>query len=278
MRTVDTYDRFHRHITAWVDGEIDPLIVLGPPGVGKSYAYQTCLGNRRHHRFGGRLTPLQAYLRLYDEPDLPVVLDDISALFRDNDFRDMLKALCESGRREVRWGTTTSKLDGRAHWFVCTSPVLIVLNKLPSGDPDVLAVLDRCDTIRFEPTKAEIIQRMYTIFPQNSDLIDLLADLPAMPSLRTLVKARRWQKSKYLNLIEELLSECGVAPPVVQLARIMESSPEAEWCERYIGLTGLTDRTYRRHRQFAQQLVDCRAARNGCPNVRVNGDSLAGGD
>jgi hypothetical protein len=268
IRKVETYDRLERHVRAWVNREIDALVVFGPPGVGKSCAYKTALGNRPHHLFGGRLTPLQAYLALCDAPHLPVVLDDISALLRDDNFRDMLKSLCETSRRVLRWGTTTAKLDGRPTSFTCTSPVLIVLNKLPSRDPDVEAILDRCDAIRFEPTKAEIIARMRALFPEDWELIDLIAELPALPSLRTLVKARKWAKSQELNVIEELLDECGVSAEVAALVQIMESHPEHEWCDLYVRETGLTDRTYRRHRRFADQIVACRKVRRECPNVR----------
>jgi hypothetical protein len=167
----------------------------------------------------------------------------------------------------VRWGTTTSKLEGRATSFVCTAPVLIVMNKLPHRDPDVLAILDRCDAIFFKPTKREVIARMRAIFPENEDLVDLVAELPAMPSLRTLVKARRWQKSRHLNLIEELLAECCVPAAVAQLAQIMEALPEQDWCDQYIAATGLTDRTYRRHKQLARQLVEWGESQNPCPNV-----------
>lgn len=211
MRKITTYERFHRHVAAWVDREIDSLLVLGSAGVGKSHAYQAALGNRPYHRFGGRQSPLHVYQMFCDRPDIPVVLDDIAALLRDNTFRDLLKGLCETGRRVIRWGTTTSKLEGRPQSFVCTAPALIVLNRMPPRDPDVAAILDRCDAIEFAPSKAEVIGRMWEIFPDDGSLIDLLAELPAVPSLRTLVKARKCQKSKHLNLIQELLDECGVA-------------------------------------------------------------------
>lgn len=139
----------------------------------------------------------------------------------------------------------------------------------PPRDPDVAAILDRCDAIEFEPTKTEILRRMREIFPDDNALIDLLAELPALPSLRTLVKARNWQKSKHLNLIQELLDECGVPEPVTQLAQIMESVPESQWCQRYVATTGLTDRTYRRHKSLARQLLDCRGSANRCPDVRT---------
>ncbi len=268
MRKIETYERFHRHIAAWHDREIDPVLVVGPPSVGKSHAYATRLGNRPYHRFGGRQTPLHVYKTLHDDPHLPVVLDDISALLQEDCFRDMLKGLCESGQRTLHWGTTTSKLEGRPRTFTCTSPVLIVMNKISSRDADVAAILDRCDAIEFAPSKPEIIARMHEIFPADTELVDLIAELPTLPSLRTLVKARRWNNSKHLNLVEELLAECGAPQAVVHLARIIEGYPESEWCSRYLAETGLTDRTFRRHKRLALQLVDCHAPAERCPDVR----------
>lgn len=180
----------------------------------------------------------------------------------------MLKGLCETGRRVIRWGTTTSKLEGRPQSFVCTAPTLIVLNKLPTRDPDVAAILDRCDAVEFDPTKAEVIARMREVFPDDNELVDQIAELPALPSLRTLVKARQWKKSKHLNLDEELLAECGVPEAVAHLARIIQTVPKSKWCERYRSETGLTERTYRRHRALALQLVACHASPDPCPNVR----------
>ena len=258
MRKIETYERFHRHLAAWVDREIESLMVSGRGGVGKSRAYQTALGNRPYHRLGGRQTPLQVYNTLHDAPDRPIVLDDISALLKDDNFRDLLKSICETGERVVHWGSTTSRLEGRSHSFICTSPVLIVLNRIPGRDADVAAILDRFDAVEFAPTKNEIIARMRCIFPEEQNLINLIADLPALPSLRTLVKARQWKRSRHLSLTEELLAECGVPEPVSHLAQIIESFPDSEWCQEYVKRTGLTDRTYRRHKPLARQLVEAR--------------------
>ena len=257
MRKIDTYERFQRHIQAWVEGEVDCLLVVGKPGTGKSHSYKDVLGNRRYHQFSARKSPLRVYCDLYDSPTLPVAFDDISALLTDDNFIDMLKSLCETGRKVIRWGTTTSKLDGRKSSFICTSPVLIVLNKIPDKNPDVHAILDRCDGIRFEPTKAEIISRMREIFPEDEYLIDIMADLPILPTLRTLVKARRWARSKHLDLLEELFGECGVPRPVNALLEIMQAQPEERWCELYVEATGLTDRTYRRHKALASEVLAC---------------------
>jgi hypothetical protein len=271
IRIVNRYERYHRHLAAWVDRNVPTLLVMGPPGTGKSCGYRSALGNRPYYVFGGRQSPLQVYMAIHDDPDRPVVLDDIAALLRDDNFRDLLKGLCDTGERTIRWGTTTGKLQGRANAVVCTCPVLIVINGMPKRDPDLEAILDRCDAIRFEPTKVEIIARMRALWPEDQALIDLLAELPVMPSLRTLDKARRWARSPHLDLMEELLAECGVPEPVVRLVEIMETVPADEWCARYMAVTDLTDRTYRRHRPLAERLLATRKSGEGRPIVRISG-------
>lgn len=258
MRKIESYERFERHIRAWAEREVDCLLALGTPGTGKSSSYKQLLREGSYHLFSARKTPIQVFAELYDAPSKPVIFDDISALLKDANFLDMLKALCETGKKTIRWGTTTAKLEGRATSFVSTAPVLIVLNRMPNKNEDVRAVLDRCDAIEFAPTKAEVLARMRVIFPGENELIDLLAELPVLPSLRTLVKAKQWAQSQHLRLTEELFSECGVPEPVVRLVEIMQGCQESEWCERYIEATGLTDRTYRRHKAIATEINSCR--------------------
>ena len=48
-------------------------------------------------------------------------------------------------------------MNGREKEFTHSSTVLILLNKIPEKNPDVRAILDRCDSIGFEPRKSEVI-------------------------------------------------------------------------------------------------------------------------
>jgi len=269
MKKVSTYERFHRYMLAWLALEIDCLVVRGEPGVGKSWAAQELLKGRPHHWFSARQTPLQVYNRLCDNPDWPAVFDDISALLRDDNFVDMLKNLCEDGVATIRWGSTTSKLGGRPTSFKCASPVLILLNRTPDKNPDVAAVLDRCHNFEFRPSKSQVIAYMREYFPNDGEIIDLLADLAVMPSVRTLIKARQWAASEHLDLHEELLAECGVPDDVLVLIDIMERFPREAWCSRYAQATGKTDRTFRRHKLLAEQVLACRRNEERCPNVRL---------
>lgn len=277
MRPVKTYDRLHQHVHAWTDGEIDSLIIFGRGGTGKSHSFKDALANTPHHLFSARKTPVQVYIELHDAPELPVVFDDVSALLRDPNFLDMLKNLLETGPRTIRWGTSTRLLEGRPNAFVFSGRVLIVLNCKPDDHADVRAVLDRCDVIEFDPTKQEVISRMRQIFPEDGELIDMLAELPALPSLRTLVKARKWQQSQHLDWRAELIAECGVPDAANVLLDIMQTCPEHEWLMRFVASTNQTERSYRRHRKTADQVLACRAPGNGCPNGH-EGRNLVGED
>ncbi len=114
-----------------------------------------------------------------------MVFDDVSSLLRDKTFLDLLKSLCERGVATLRWGTDTPKLGGRPKSFQCNAPVLILLNRIPARNPDLLAVMDRCHNFEFKPSKSQVIAYRREYFPADGELIDLLADLPVMPSVRT---------------------------------------------------------------------------------------------
>ena len=49
----------------------------------------------------------------------------------------------------------------------------------------------------------------------------------------------------------ELFAECGVPKPISDLVEIMQTYPKDEWAGRYMDVTGLTERTFRRHRDQA---------------------------
>ncbi len=270
MKTFDKYKRFFGYLLTWLAGGIESLVVVGSPGVGKSWAVKRLLKGRRHHWFSARQSALQVYKRIHDDPFIPVVFDDVSSILRDDSMVDMMKNLCERGTSILRWGTDTPKLEGRPRSFRCNAPVLILLNRIPAKNPDLLAVLDRCQNFEFRPTKQQVIAYMRSYFPKDGKLIDLLEEMAVMPSIRTLMLAREWQGSPHLDLHEELLAECGVPDSVRTLVDIMERFPKDEWCDRYRKATGQTDRQFRRNRRLAVQVLACRRPEKACPDVRFS--------
>ena len=269
MKTFDKYERFFNYLLTWLGGGIESLVIVGSPGVGKSWAVEELLEGRRHNLFSARQSALQVYKRIHDDPSIPIVFDDVSSLLRDDTMVDMMKNLCERGTSTLRWGTDTPKLEGRPKSFQCNAPVLILLNRIPARNPDLLAVLDRCHNFEFRPTKQQVIAYMRSYFPDDGELIDLLEGMAVMPSVRTLILAREWEMSPHLDLHEELLAECGVPDSVHTLVDIMERFPKAEWRDRYMKATRQTDRQFRRNRRLATQVLACRGSDAACPNVRL---------
>ncbi len=269
MRDIDSYDRFHRHIRAWAKREISNLMVVGRGGFGKSWSVETVLEHLPHHWFSAKVSPLFLYRELCDHPDWPVVFDDVGSVLRNAQLIEMFKNLCEDGVSTLRWATTTKLLDGRPTSFRCSSPVIVLLNRLPEKNEDVLAILDRFDGINFVPTKAQVIAYMMTYFPEDAEIINLLAQLPVTASMRALKFARQWAGSTEVNMNVELLSEFGAPKGVVPLMDIMAKYPKKEWCRRFVETTGLGERTYQRHKLIAEDLLDARKSPDACRIVKL---------
>jgi len=269
VRTIKTYDLFERNIRSWVKNYIFMMLVTGPPGVGKTRIYQQIISevqeeNRKksgcavplYHQLTGRMSAFECFRELRDDPRSLIIFDDLSGILGDRHFVSLLQQLCETRSiRDVRWNTGTHMLKDEEKFFSCTSRVLVVLNELPRHNDGVLAVLDRLDGINFVPSKREIITRMRRIWPDHGKLVDLMANLSAMPSLRTMTKLIDWERSPYLDAGEALMAECGVLEPIQHLVRIMTNEPKAQWFARYHQATGKGDRSYRRHKQIAEELV-----------------------
>jgi len=269
---VKTYQRFYNYMTGWANRKIESLLVVGVPGTGKSHTAKELLRGRPHHWFSARQTPFEIYKQVCDAPHIPIVFDDVGALLHDKLFIDILKNLCERGTSTLRWGTSTPQLEGRPTSFRTTAKVLIFVNALPKkNEDDLAAVLDRCHHFRFEPEWSQVMAYMREYFPDDEKLIDIMETLSVRPSLRVLGKIRDLDESGdgEDSLYEEVANLFGLADSVVALIDIMERFPEKEWCQRYMEVTGQTDRQFRRNRDKAAQLLACRKTQNKRPDVRL---------
>jgi len=255
MRKVGSYERLQNHVKAWIDGDIPFLALIGGPGLGKSYAYEKLLEDAPHHLFKVRATAVQIYNFVHDQPDLPIIFDDVGNITHERTCLDLMKALCDSRvPRTVHWNTNTPILGDRKRSFTTEAPVLLVCNRDLGKNDDVRALLDRADGIIFDPPRSEIISKMKT-FARQPRIVDLIERLPVMPTLRTLEKAERWEASPHLDLEEELIAECRVPDQVVVLVRIMKDVPREKWEATYMEHTGRSRRDYYYTKHIAKQLL-----------------------
>jgi hypothetical protein len=157
------FARLNNHYLDWYEGKGPFLAVIGRPGIRKSWSYKSLLKDEEYTLFKGRTTALQIFMDVQDYPDRRLVFDDVGSLFHDPACIELLKSLCDSRpQRTVRWNTNTRLLEGRAKEFSTFSSVLIVGNRTLLDHDDVRAILDRADSIGFDPTKQEIITKLRT--------------------------------------------------------------------------------------------------------------------
>ena len=109
---------------ACIAGDIRAMIVVGPPGVGKSYGVEFQLekaglfdqlsGRKiKYEVVKGAMTPIGLYCTLYhhSDPNNVLVFDDCDSVFLDDLALNILKAALDSGkRRRICWNSDSSML------------------------------------------------------------------------------------------------------------------------------------------------------------------------
>jgi hypothetical protein len=123
-RIEERFDILHQMTRATISGDVRAMIVVGPPGVGKSYGVEFELeksglfdklsGKKiKYEIVKGAMTPIGLYCTLYKNSDKNNVLvfDDCDAVFQDDLSLNILKAALDSGKkRKICWNSDSSML------------------------------------------------------------------------------------------------------------------------------------------------------------------------
>ena len=129
---------------AAINGDIRAMIVVGPPGVGKSYGveYQLekaglfdTIGQRKvkYEVIKGAMTPIGLYCTLYkhSDPKNVLVFDDCDSILQDDLSLNILKAALDSGKkRRIHWNADSSMLrrEGVPDMFDFKGSVIFITN------------------------------------------------------------------------------------------------------------------------------------------------------
>jgi len=129
---------------AAIAGDIRAMIVVGPPGVGKSYGVEHQLeksglfdvvGNRKpkYEVIKGAMTPIGLYCTLYKHSDAKNVLvfDDCDSILLDDVALNILKAALDSGKkRRIHWNADSNMLrrEGVPDQFDFKGSVIFITN------------------------------------------------------------------------------------------------------------------------------------------------------
>jgi hypothetical protein len=129
---------------AAIAGDIRAMIVVGPPGVGKSYGVEYQLekagmfdqisGKKiKYQVIKGAMTPIGLYCTLYknSDPRNVLVFDDCDSILLDDVALNILKAALDSGkRRRIHWNADSSMLrrEGVPDQFDFKGSVIFITN------------------------------------------------------------------------------------------------------------------------------------------------------
>jgi hypothetical protein len=129
---------------ATISGDVRAMIVVGPPGVGKSYGVEYQLekagifdklsGRKvKYEVIKGAMTPIGLYCTLYrfSDPKNVLVFDDCDSILMDDIALNILKAALDSGKkRRIYWNSDSAMLrrEGVPDQFDFKGSVIFITN------------------------------------------------------------------------------------------------------------------------------------------------------
>ena len=184
----------------FVSGELERVMIVGPPGQGKTETIRRALGQKGYLYLRGRTTAISFYEELYDHRDLPVLLDDTAEMLLDTNVQELLRDLTETTpARRVSWRTQSKSLEdkGIEKSFVTRSPVCVLANKLGTGGVWP-ALNSRCLRWRVEFDWSELVAETRRLrWFKDEEILDFaLNHARCQPDLRLFQKAADLKRAK----------------------------------------------------------------------------------
>ena len=237
---VRTYAELDRYACAFAEGHLNFVMILGPPGVGKSRQFRGAVGPDVHW-IDGNATAFGIYIQAYENRGAPIVLDDVDGLYRDRNGIRLLKSLCQSEpRKTLSWCSDARTLDKQdiPKQVTTTSRAAIIANEWKTLSADVLALEDRGHVIYFDPSPLEVHRQAATWF-WDQEVFDFVAEhlhLFDRHSLRTYILA--WeQKNASLDWRQGVLTRCtsGKTLEVAKLKADRQYANEEDRARAFVG-------------------------------------------
>ena len=143
-RIEERFEILNEITRATMNGDVRAMIVVGPPGVGKSYGVENELNEsgilddlagrpRSYEVVKGAMTPIGLYCKLYEysEKNKVLVFDDCDSVLMDDLSLNILKAALDSSKkRTIHWNADSAKLrnEGVPNKFNFAGSVIFITN------------------------------------------------------------------------------------------------------------------------------------------------------
>jgi hypothetical protein len=142
-------------------GKLNLLVIVSDGGFGKTTTVEKALrdSDTKNHVIKGHVTPLQFYIESYENKDELIVIDDVDGLLGNKNIIPLMKQLCDTVPVKTMQYHTTRDLPVPCV-FRTRSKVIILLNRLPLENENVMAFLTRGIVVNFIPNPQEIFNEL----------------------------------------------------------------------------------------------------------------------
>lgn len=253
---VGTYSELDRYLRKFAEGALDLVLLLGPPGIGKTEAVRGVLGiepegSSRALYVEGHMQPFGLYQGLWLHRNRPVVLDDLDRLYAKPDCVRLLKPLCNARRlKHVSWlSNAVASVPNLPTEFTTESRVILIANEWRTLNANVRALEDRSIILWFAPSPREIHRQTAAWFDDPEVYAFVGAYLPHIPqlSMRYYDKGKRLKTAGFLDwkksLLQMMLPERTTAV-VAGLQLDPRLTSDLQRVTQFVAETGLSRRTY----------------------------------
>src|SRR5271165_2522261 len=213
---ITTYQELHQVAQAFVQGDLNLLILSGDPGLEKTRTLKALLHPKKGCYIEGNATAFGVYCELYRHRHQPVVIDDVDNIYQEPAGIRLLKALCQTELlKTVAWLSDAKALDREEipRRFMTRSPLALITNRWASSHPNLAAIQDRGLAVEFAPSAIEVHRRTGEWY-WDQEVYDFVGEhlhLIERPSMRIYVLA--WQMKKAgLHWRGYVLQRCLTGP------------------------------------------------------------------
>jgi hypothetical protein len=258
---ITAYDELDRYLHKFAEGILDLVLLLGPPGIGKTESVKRCLGVEPNSPgdalyVEGHVQPFGLYQGLWRHRDLPVVLDDLDRLYANSDCVRLLKPLCNGRRtKRISWlSTAVASVPDLPTAFTTRSNVILVANEWRSLNSNVRALEDRAIILWFNPPPIEIHRRTAGWFDDPEVFRFIGGYLPHVEqhSMRYYDKGARLRKAGFADWRKSVL-QMMLPDRVVALVAGLQLDPrlktDAERLAQFTAECGKSRMTYYRYKR-----------------------------
>ncbi len=234
---VSTFDEFTHFVRQFAANLIRFLMIVGGPGIAKSQSVRRSVGNRPHLFLETHATAFGMYHKIYEHRGMPIIIDDLDHLYRDQASVRLLKSLCNTDPvKRLCWPSRHPDIvSGEVPAsFTTSSPVCLIANEWNTANANVGAIEDRAIVVQFTPSVGEVHVKVREWF-DDEEVYDFIEEhLPYItrPSMRHYLKGKELRQACPDRWKELLLTTMGLNEKIKAIRQLITVSDYANDAER----------------------------------------------